>query len=285
MPNTLYLAPTANFIEKTLNGAINDAVSTVTLNNTTNLQAPGYAVIDRVDSSGTATPNAREVISYTGISGNDLTGVTRAADNSTARSHSDAAKVEFTVAAGIFNSLATIVSTAVTTDGYLKAINSPVSIAIGRFTQFVTPSLASIAQIHGVRAFLGTVTLTGSLHVSVASITGIGLSPAFLSPGIYSGPTLAIGGILIAPRPTTISWVAALTRYVVSTASVGFDFKIRNTSVFANATTRPSIAAGGTFVSTASIATRNINAGDLLQGDVATVGANGFVRQITIQAG
>ena len=282
---TMYLAPTANFIEKTLNGAINDAVTTITLSNTTNLQAPGVAVINRVDSSGTATPSAREVIAYTGISGSDLTGVTRAFDNSTARSHSDASKVEFTVAAGVFNSLATIVATAVTTDGYLKAINSPVSIAIGRFTQFDTPSLASIAEIYNTRAFLGTVTLTGSLHVSVASITGIGLSPGFVGPGNYSGPTTTIGGILIAPRPTTLSWVAAITRFVVSTASVGFDFKLRDASIFAHATTRPAIAAGGTYVSTASIATRNINAGDRLQADIATVGTDGFVRQITIQAG
>ena len=67
--------------------------------------------------------------------------------------------------------------------------------------------------------------------------------------------------------------------------SLGFDLQLRGASGFANATTRPSIAAGGTFVSTASIATVNIQSGNILQGDVASVGANGFVTQITIQAG
>lgn len=148
---TFWTAPTANFIQKTLSGAITDVATTITLNNATNLQSPGYAVIDRTDSAGTSTPNAREVIYYTGISGNDLTGVTRGADGSTARSHSDGAIVETMPTIGMWNSLTTIVATAMTSDGYLKAIASPVSIARGQFTQFVTPSIASIA-----RAEIGT---------------------------------------------------------------------------------------------------------------------------------
>lgn len=256
---TNYVAPTANFLSKTLNGSITDAVTTITLNNTTSVQAPGYAVIDRTDSAGTATPNAREVISYTGVSGSDLTGVTRGADGSTARTHADGALVEFTPTIGMWNSLATIVATAVTSDGYLKAIASPVSIAIMN---------------------IGT-----RLQISGASLTGFGIYPTFTSPGNYSGPTLAIGGILSSPVAATLQWVSAATRYVVSTASIGVDFKIRDASVFANATTRPAIAAGGTYVSTASIATRNINPGNLLSADIATVGTDGFVRTISIQGG
>ena len=129
MSNTIFLAPEVNFLEKTLNGAINDSAGTITLNNTTNIKAPGYAVINRVNSAGVATPSAREVIFYTGISGNDLTGCTRGADSSTARDHNDGAIVEFAPTAGMWNSLATIVSAGFTGDGYLKAINSPVSIA------------------------------------------------------------------------------------------------------------------------------------------------------------
>ena len=160
---------------------------------------------------------------------------------------------------GMWNSLTTVVSSALDGSGYLKAIPSPVSI--------------SVMQI-GTR-----------LEVSSASITGIPMSPVFVGSGVYSGPTTCIGGLLISPRPVTLRWVAALTRFVVSTASVGFDLRVRGASIFANATTRPSIAAGGTYVSTASIATVNINVGDLLQADVATVGIDGFVSQITIQAG
>lgn len=98
-----FQAPTSNFWSTSLNGAISSGVTTITLNSTTGLQAPGYLVIDREDSTGTATPNAREVIKFTGIVGNGLTGVTRGADNSTARSHADGALVEATFTVGMVN--------------------------------------------------------------------------------------------------------------------------------------------------------------------------------------
>lgn len=276
---TLFLAPTANFLQKSLNGAITDSAATITLNSTTNMQAPGYIVIDRTDSNGTSTPNAREVVSYTGIAGNDLTGCVRGADNSTARQHSDGAIVETMPTVGLFNSLATIVGSGFTEDGYLKAINSPVSIAIGQFMRLNVESIASVARLEG--GFIKA----GHLNLSTASITGLSLSPAFIGPGDYSGPTIAIGGLLTAPRPTTLSWVSAFTRYVVSTASIAFNVRVRGTSIFSDATVCMQIAAGGTYVSTASILTKNINAGDLIQADLLRVDANGFVRQITIQAG
>ena len=163
MPS-FYVAPTANFISKTLNGAITDLATTITLSSTTNVQAPGVAVVDRTDSAGTSTPNAREVIAFTGISGNDLTGVTRAFDASTARSHSDGAIVEFTPATGMWNSLTTIVATAMTSDGYLKAIPSPVSIAIGRFTQFDASSIASIARIQTIQMVIESVASIGLIQ-------------------------------------------------------------------------------------------------------------------------
>jgi len=271
---TIYLGPTSNFLQTTLNGAITDTAGTITLTSATGFQTPGYVVIDRTDSSGSSTPNAREVVSYTGISGNNLTGCVRPADGSTARSHSDGAIVETAPTVGMWNSLATVVSSGLTGDGYLKAIASPVSIQRAELNQMYA-SIASIAQIF----------TTGRLEVSGASITGFGIYPVFASTGDYSGATLAIGGVLRAPRAGTLQWVSASTRYVVSTGSIGFDFKIRDGSVFANATIRPAIAAAGTFVSTASIATRNINQGDLLSADIATVGIDGFVRTISIQGG
>ena len=250
-------------------------MGTITLNSVTGMQAPGYIVIDRTNSAGTSTPNAREVVSYTGISGSDLTGCTRGADGSTARQHSDGAVVETVPTVGMFNSLATIVSQGFTGDGYLKAIASPVSIARGEFNTLYA-SVASIAQLY----------MTGRLDVSGASVTGnLGLYPVFSSSGNYSGPTVAIGGLLKVPKPGQLNWVSVITNYVVSTASVAFDLKKNRTSIFANATTAPSIAAGGTYVSTASIATKNIDRGDFLQADILSVGTDGFVRTITIQAG
>lgn len=271
---TFFTAPTINYKQTTLNGAITDSAGTITVNSATNLQAPGYIVIDRVDANGVSTPNAREVVSYTGISGSDLTGCVRGADGSTQQAHSDAAVVETMPTVGMWNSLTTIVATAITSDGYLRATASPVT--VGRLeAKNLYASVASIAQVY----------ITGRLEASGASITGFGIYPVFSSSGNFSGPTLAIGGVIRAPRAGTLQWVSATTRYVVSTASIGIDFKIRDVTAFANATMRPSIAAGGTYVSTASLSVKNINQGDLLSADIATVGADGFVRTITIQGG
>jgi hypothetical protein len=60
-------------------------------------------VIDREDVNGAATADKREVIKFTGIAGNDLTGVTRGADNGTARSHTDGALVESILTIGMWN--------------------------------------------------------------------------------------------------------------------------------------------------------------------------------------
>lgn len=113
----LFKAPTSNFWSTSLNGAINDSVDTITLNSTTGLQFPGYLIINREDSSGTATPSAREVIKFTGISGSDITGVTRGADGSTARSHADGSLVESVLTIGMWNDTRDAINAEHATDG------------------------------------------------------------------------------------------------------------------------------------------------------------------------
>ena len=114
---TLEKAPTSNFWSTSLNGAINDSVTTITLNSTTGLQAPGRLVINRQGSTGKNTPSAREVISFTGISGSDLTGVTRGADNSTARSHADGSLVESAMVVGNWDALYKVIDQEHNADG------------------------------------------------------------------------------------------------------------------------------------------------------------------------
>lgn len=252
---TLFVAPTANFVQTTLNGNINDSQSTITLNSTSNLQAPGYIVIDRVDSGNTATPNAREIVFYTGVSGNDLTGCTRGADNSTARSHSSGAIVETTPSVGMWNSLATIIDRAITNDGYLKAIASPVS----------------IARMH----------IQTHLEVSGASVTGnFPLNPVFAFVGSLSGPTTTPQVPLSMPQAGSFRWFSVMTRTVASGASAIIDINVNGVSVF-DAGTRPAIAGGGTFVSTASIATKAFAMGARLSWDYDTTG--GHITDFTIQ--
>ena len=250
-----FLAPTSNFWSTTLNGAISDTAETITLNSVTGLQSPGYLVINREDGSGGATPNAREVIYFTGISGSDITGVTRGADSSTARSHSDGALVESTMTVGVWNSLATVLDRAIDDNGYLRAIASPVSISrleapFGR----IPSALVSVA------------TVLGHLNASGASITGFPLTPTFVFVGSMSGATTFPQTPLVMPRAGQWSFVNFITRTVSSGASSYIDVNKNGVSIF-EAGTRPVIAGAGTFYSSASINTKNFDRGDRITWD------------------
>lgn len=169
---TFYKAPTANYVSTTLNGSIDDSTTTITLNSVSNLQAPGIIVIDREDGNNTATPNAREVVSFAGISGSDLTGCVRAFDNSTARSHSDGALVETMPTVGLWNDLRDAVAASMLTDG------SGVHVGTATITSLLTSpnvlaSAATIAGLMNVRAALvSTMTINLALNASGASIVG-----------------------------------------------------------------------------------------------------------------
>lgn len=269
----IYLAPLQNYLQKSLNGAISDNATTITLSSTSGLQAPGVIIVDRVDASGNKlSPALREIIAYTGISVNDLTGCTRGFDQSTAQIHADGAVVETGPTVGMWNNLATIVASGLDNNGYLRAINSPVSLAFPQIIQTAVTSVASIASLF----------ISARLDVSGASITGLGLSPVFRGSGAYSGPTTAIGGIVSTPRVNTYQWFSVITRTVASGGSIVFDFMKNGVSIFAGVT-KPTIVGGGTFVSTASINTKNFLPGEVLRFDINT--GVGVITDVTGQGG
>lgn len=95
MAVNIFKTGTQNAVTTTLDGAITDSDTTIALTNSTGLQAPGVITIDRLDANDVATPTVREYVSYTGISGNSLTGCDRSGlGGSTAQAHSSGAKVE-----------------------------------------------------------------------------------------------------------------------------------------------------------------------------------------------
>lgn len=187
---TFYKAPTTNFVSTTLNGSINDSVTTITLNSTSNLPTAGYIIIDRQDGNGTATPNAREVVSYTGISGSNLTGCTRGADGSTNRSHNDGALVETVLTVGMWNGLVSVfesnfssdfssigtsnVTVSAITNTRRLEVSSIASIARGEFSrgEFVNLGVSSIASI----SRLETKNFVNSSVASIARADVINLS-------------------------------------------------------------------------------------------------------------
>lgn len=95
---TLYYPTSQNFVQKTLDAQLlTGATASMTLNNVTGIQnKPGVAIIDRIDNNEAETETKREVVIYTGVSGNTLTGLTRNADNSGSdQDHAVGAIVEF----------------------------------------------------------------------------------------------------------------------------------------------------------------------------------------------
>lgn len=95
---TLYRVPTQNALQYTLDAALTAGGTSLTLNQSVTgvVRAPGVVVIDRVDASGNATASKREYISFTGVSGAQLTGLSRGLASSTDQVHSVGAIVEFT---------------------------------------------------------------------------------------------------------------------------------------------------------------------------------------------
>lgn len=139
-----FKAPTSNYVQTTLNGSITDSDVSITLTDASKLQAPGYIVIDRLDANGVSTPASREVVYFTGISTNTLTGCQRGADNTTAQSHSDGARVDTMLMVGMWNNLVDIVD--------------------------------NVINVAGNGIHVATATITGSLNVSGASVVGIDVS-------------------------------------------------------------------------------------------------------------
>lgn len=87
----MYVA--VNELQNNLNGNITNSVTTLTLNSTTGFPAYGTVLIDN------------EVILYTGISGANLTGLTRGFDGTTAASHTNGSVASFAIVADHHNIL------------------------------------------------------------------------------------------------------------------------------------------------------------------------------------
>lgn len=239
MAVTLYKAPGVNFSSTTLNGGINNSVTTITLSSTANLKSPGYVVIDRQDINGVNTPSLREVVLYTGISGSDLTGCTRGADGSSNLSHSTGALVEPVLTTGMWNDQQDFLAVSLATvDGSLRPLSA------ATITTFTTTNLSFSSIVAG----------------------NVPLNPVFSFVGSLSGATVSPQTALVMPNDGSFKWISVMTRTVASGASAIIDVNMNGTSIF-DAGTRPAIAGGGTYVSTASIATKAFLSGGKLTWD------------------
>lgn len=218
MSARLLESSSVNATQTTLNGTVNDSVTTITLTSVTGLVAPGVVVLDRQDGSSNDTPSKREYVSFTGISGSDLTGVTRGVAGSTAQSHSSGALVEAILTVTHWTDMVDFLQ--VEHDSAGKHVISTATITYTETVRLAVTSIASLAAL--------------SL-------------PVLAVPSIASIALIAAASISY-PRPTQISWswLGSLPTLLTGTATQSFNM-VRATrnwtidSVFTSVLSAPSL--------------------------------------------
>lgn len=243
--SNFFKAPTSNYVQTTLNGSISDSATTITLTDASKLQAPGYVILDRLDSLGVSTPASREIVYYTGISSNNLTGCSRGADGSTAQAHSDGARVETMITVGMWNDLVGIVS---------KALDST-----------------------GSKLILSNATITGSLNVSGASVVGIDVSNLnnIIVTGYNRTQNIAVSSLASIARTET-NFVNAINGAFSSIASIArIEYTVARMALNSN-------ASGGIACDfdTANLFTRVLNASTTISLTNWSTGDKGVVRLV-----
>ena len=257
MANTLWPTASANAYNSTLNGVINDTVTTITLTSVTNLSTSGGVLcIDRTDGTN-STPTKREYVSFTGVSGNDITGVTRGVAGSTAQSHSSGAIIEENWSITHVNDLRSFLLDEHDTTG-----NHVIS----------TATIITHLQASGASVTTSDLTVRRYFNlISGASVSGnFPITPVWYMPGFASAATTNVMR-LVMPQAGSFQFFTMMTRTPVSTASLTIDVNKNATSIF-DTIGRINILGGGTFASTASILTKAFVAGDTFTADIDTGG-------------
>lgn len=155
----LYTA--VNGVATTLNGAIDNAVTTITVVDTTNFPSVGYIVIDT------------EIIKYTGKTLTTFTGCTRGSDGSSAASHTTAAIVNAYIVADHHNVLMNAII-AVETD-----ISARLGIGASSNAIVVPSGVSFTVNSSGGANFTGS----ASPNLYISSTSGSGVQIRFLASG------------------------------------------------------------------------------------------------------
>lgn len=271
MSAKLWSAATVNAFSTTLNGNITNSDTSITLTSVTGLVAPGVLVIDRQDGNDNDTPTVREYITFTGISGNQVTGCTRGVAGSTAQSHNSGATVEETMTITHWTGLLDFLAISHDVDG--KIVTSNATIETIRLTSFLDASGASVAASN-LRVF-------NSVNFSGASTLGFDpIHPVWVISGSVSQATAGIGKPLIMPKGASWNFFSAVLRTPTSGASLMIDINKNGTSIFTDQNTRLTFPINGTFISTASIEVKTFNSGDIFTIDIDAGG--GLASDLTI---
>lgn len=237
----LYNVPLENGVQLTLQNALltgETSTITFTASVTSKLQAstsiPGILVIDRVDANGNETPTKTEYISFTGVTGSTVTGLTRGLANSTNQDHAAGAIVEFVPDVVWADALNDVITTQHNSDGTHKTLSSISLVSVTLNYPTLNNSIsnnpiinsASLASATFVgRAFIPVSqrfisTGTTTLDWSVSNIHTIALSTAtttiaFSNPVAGQALITRFGQDSTGSRavvfPSTINWAGGTT--------------------------------------------------------------------------
>jgi len=258
MAAQIWKTGTQNAVSTDLDGTLAAGATTIPLTSTTGLQAPGIITIERVDANGVASANV-EYVSFTGISGNSLTGCTRGLAGTSDIQHDSGAKVEETWTVTHWGDFLTAFGLSHDTSGNIAATS---------LATLIDARVYRSLNMSGASAVFSEVTVNTRLYASGASLVGsFGFRPTWVMGGNLSGPTTSASKSL--PMTDAGSWqfFVATLRTPASGGSLVIDMNKNGTSIF-EAGTRPTIPGGGTFVSTASINTKAFVAGDTFTVDI-----------------
>jgi hypothetical protein len=246
-------------VSTTLASGITDVASTMDVADASKIVAPCYLVIDRVDSAGTIKSTSLwEYVKVTNVATNTLT-ITRGQNGSTGQAHSAGAVVEAVVTSAHFEDWYDVLNP--------EHDSSGGHVIVGTMT-VAGMNLASVATI--------AVASVGTLNVTSGS-----LNPTWYIPSLPSAATTSLGRPVSMPRGGNWNFVNVTLNGIISSPSIYFDVNKNFTSIF-DAGTRPLIA-NGTFVSTASIATKAFSSGDVFTVDY-DFGGNSVDATVTLSS-
>jgi hypothetical protein len=217
----LYNVPLKNAVQKTLAGTLTQAeTGTITLDSSVALELQasstmkGILVIDRLDVNGVLTPTKTEYISFTGVSGSTVTGLTRGLAGTSAQGHSIGAIVEFVPDVTWAQAINDVFTTQHNDDGTHKTLASI--------------SLASTTLLN-----------TTAFNMSIASgsftngyITNVSLASATIYDSKFDGLTIntttITGASLVSTTFVNRTFIPVAYRTINSTATSTFDLSLSN---------------------------------------------------------
>jgi hypothetical protein len=227
----LYSVPLKNSIQHTLAGTLTIAeIGTITLDSSVALELqasssmPGILVIDRVDVNGVLTPTKTEYISYTGVSGSTVTGLTRGLAGTSAQGHSIGAVVEFVPDVTWGNAINDVFTTQHNADGTHKTLSS---ISLASVT--LNNPIINDAVINNFSIAAGSL---ASVNIYNSSFEGLTINN-----------TTITGASLVSTSFVNRTYIPVETK-LISNATSTFDFGYSNihSLTLSNATTTISFA-------------------------------------------